>query len=79
MIEYRELNCLDETALDLRQGKSPQQAMVHLLNAHLSFKEEQFKTFGSLFLCFYNDIRLYMNHGYTPEELKTQHFNKKKS
>ena len=70
---------LDETALDLRQGKSPQQAMVHLLNAHLSFKEEQFKTFGSLFLCFYNDIRLYMNHGYTPEELKTQHFNKKKS
>lgn len=70
---------VEKIALQLRRGSSPQEEMRHLLNANIRISEEQLGRFGNLFVQFYNHIRLYVDHGYTPEELKDAHFKKQRT
>ncbi len=68
---------LERASLDLRRNTSPQEVIQHLLAANILLPEAALPAFGSLFVQFYNHTRLYVNHGYTPEELKQLHFAKK--
>lgn len=60
---------IERIALDLRHGQSLQEEMKKLINMHIYIPEEQLSQFGSLFLQFYHAIRLFVNHGFTPQEL----------
>ena len=66
------------TALDMRRGQAPQEAMKRLLDANVIVHEKDLRQFGDCFLRFYHSTRLYIDRGFTPEELKNVHFSKQK-
>lgn len=69
---------LEQIALDMRRGKAPQEAMKRLLAADLIVREEDLRRFGDCFARFYHSTRLYIDRGFTPEELKNAHFSGQK-
>ena len=60
---------IERIALDLRHGQSLQEEMKKIINMHIYIPEEQLSQFGTLFLAFYHAVHLFVNHGFTPQEL----------